>query len=99
MDMLISFDAHATVNGKESSIEAYSEFYDELGKLCKKIIHPYNETRMPRSTCLLKDILNADIIKFKIELFSAARKHKLKLTKIAILRAEGKDYKFSLLSS
>lgn len=51
MDLLISFDAHKIPDSKEASIEAYKEFYESLKDLCLSIIHPYNDDKIPRSTC------------------------------------------------
>ncbi|MCD1166623.1 hypothetical protein KQY10_13630 [Leptospira interrogans] len=96
MNLLISFDAHSIPESKDGSIEAYKEFYESLAKLCLRIDHPYNNPKIPRSTCFLEVIYIENIDKFKEALLEKAKENKLKIQKLCIMKVQKDEYEFKI---
>lgn len=96
MDLLISFDAHAIDDQKDEVIEAYIGFYEDLGKLSLHISHPYNNEKMPRSTCFLENIYVENLESFREKLLEKAKSNKLKVKKLCLMKVEKENYDYKL---
>ncbi|WP_061256801.1 hypothetical protein [Leptospira interrogans] len=97
MDIFLSFDAESPKENKETSIEAYEGFYNELNEVCNNIDHPYNSRRIPKSTAILYIIKIENLQDLKKRINQIAENNNLKFDRLLLIRAERKDYKLEFL--